>query len=344
MKKKGLIISLISIGVTIVSIILIIALVFIFNRNEHQHSIAETVINPTCQSKGYTKHYCTKCDYYYEDTFIEEIDHNLVSNVIEEPTCKSEGKEEVVCTMCGEKTIHTISKKFNHESLEVKYYGEYCEGNHVGYITCKECNDIVDVIGHNVKTTILQPSCTEYGLKTVSCTKCNLIISEDSIAPLDHMNVEEIIVLATCLEDGKIDTFCVDCGEILSTEIITKKEHKFISSKIDTTIKYECVDCDYSYEVLDVENSYKIMLVSKLDDSNTELDVKEGDSVILPILDDFDNIFLGWYYEEEGINLYNNEPIFSNTIKLIGNSFFVIGIILFVIAELTDNSSFPPEI
>lgn len=42
--------------------------------------------------------------------------------------------------------------------------------------------------------------------------------------------------------------------------------------------------------------------------------------------------------------LYNNEPIFSNTIKLIGNSFFVIGIILFVIAELTDNSSFPPEI
>jgi len=40
----------------------------------------------------------------------------------------------------------------------------------------------------------------------------------------------------------------------------------------------------------------------------------------------------------------NNEPLFSPQIKLIGNVFFVIGIILFIIAEITERTSFPPEI
>lgn len=40
----------------------------------------------------------------------------------------------------------------------------------------------------------------------------------------------------------------------------------------------------------------------------------------------------------------NSEPLFSYSIKLIGNIFFIIGIILFIISEITQASSFPPEI
>ena len=42
--------------------------------------------------------------------------------------------------------------------------------------------------------------------------------------------------------------------------------------------------------------------------------------------------------------LNSGMPTFSNRIKLLGNAFFVIGIILFIISELTEQTSFPPEI
>ena len=313
MKKKLLkfiLIGIISVDLIFFSMVIVY---IVSNKGNHQHIIIDEIVNPTCQNEGYTKHYCTKCDYYYKDTFIEKIDHEVVNKVVKEATCKEEGLEELTCTMCGETNTQVIPVEFIHSALEVEYSDEYCGNNQIGYVICSECNETTNIIGHNVENIVIEPRCAESGKKIVKCTDCNLIISERIIAPLEHMHLEEIVSFPTCTESGKIDTFCVDCGEILSTEIIEKNEHFLTSKRIDNTIYYECDNCDYSFEVLDVENSYKVVMISKLDNTSSEIEIKEGNNVLLPVLNDFDYTFLGWYYEEEGINLYNNEPIHKDT-------------------------------
>ena len=88
MKKKLLkfiLIGIISVGLIFFSMVIVY---IVSNKGNHQHIIIDEIVNPTCQNEGYTKHYCTKCDYYYKDTFIEKIDHEVVNKVVKEATCK----------------------------------------------------------------------------------------------------------------------------------------------------------------------------------------------------------------------------------------------------------------
>ena len=312
MKKKTLIISLISAGAVIIACVVLLVVALSLKNNPHTHTMLDMVVEPTCTSKGYIKHYCSECDYHYEDSFIDEVNHVVDYNVVEKATCQAEGLEEGYCEMCNKQFTRSIPKRNEHISLEVLFSSDFCGDNQVGYVTCKDCGEIIDVIGHNLETVIESPSCKEAGKKTIVCINCDLIVSEIVLNPLNHIHVEEIKVESTCKEEGKIDTFCVDCGEILSTEIIGKDSHNFTSTKTDNLIKYQCSKCGYMYESTEVENSYKVTLVSKLDDSKSELEIKEGDSVLLPVLNDYDYTFLGWYYEEEGINVYNQEPIYDD--------------------------------
>lgn len=316
MNKKIIIISLVSIVSVIITGLIIGIIVSDKNNitpsvNNHEHNIEKIIIDPTCENKGYTKNYCTECDYFYEDSFIDKIEHNITFKVVKKATCKEEGLEEGICKMCKQ-TFTQILYKVDHSELVTNVTNTYCNDKKVVEIMCNICNQTVEIIGHKYETTIVEPTCTEKGKKVTTCIDCG-DRSEIILSETGHLHFEEIINYSTCEKEGTSYIFCTDCGEILSSKTIEKIEHNLISTKVDNLIKYSCKNCNYTYEVENVENSYKLTLISNLDNSIEEIEFPEGSVPTLPILLDEDYDFSGWYYEKDGINIYNNIPLYEDT-------------------------------
>ena len=64
----------------------------------HQHEYTTTVVAPTCDDKGYTKHTCA-CGNSYNDNYTAALGHNFVDEVIA-PTTSSEGYTKHTCNRC----------------------------------------------------------------------------------------------------------------------------------------------------------------------------------------------------------------------------------------------------
>ncbi|MCD8008538.1 MAG: hypothetical protein LUF68_06335 [Clostridiales bacterium] len=72
---------------------------------------------------------------------------------------------------------------------------------------------------------VTDPTCTEGGYTTYTCTVCGATYTE-TIAATGHTAgeaVTENVVDATCTEDGSYDSvvYCTVCGEELSRETVT---------------------------------------------------------------------------------------------------------------------------
>ena len=98
-----------------------------------------------------------------------------------------------------------------------------------------------------------QPTCTEAGTKTYTCTSCGKTKTTE-IAATGHQHTEvRNVKEATCKEEGYTgDTYCTDCGEKLSSgEPTAKKAHDWDEGKVTTeaTCKntgvktYTCNNC-----------------------------------------------------------------------------------------------------
>ena len=64
----------------------------------HQHSYSTTVIAPTCNDKGYTKHTCA-CGDSYNDNYTAALGHHYIDEVIA-PTSSAQGYTKHTCDRC----------------------------------------------------------------------------------------------------------------------------------------------------------------------------------------------------------------------------------------------------
>lgn len=69
----------------------------------------EIITEKTCVTNGVIRHYCTKCDYSYEETLKSDGQHDFDDGtVIKEATCREDGICEYQCRVCGEKEEEAI--------------------------------------------------------------------------------------------------------------------------------------------------------------------------------------------------------------------------------------------
>lgn len=103
----------------------------------HTHSYTESVVKPTCESKGYTLHKCS-CGDSYKDTETAALGHSYTEKVIA-PTTENKGYTEHLCGSCGDSYKDNYTDKLpaacqhNWKSTyypEVGHYTDY-------YIVCK---------------------------------------------------------------------------------------------------------------------------------------------------------------------------------------------------------------
>lgn len=134
---------------------------------------------------------------------------------------------------------------------------------YTGDTYCTDCDKLLGMgkelaaLGHDYKATVTkQPTTTEEGIRTYTCTRCNSSYTE-SIAKLPeeqhtHNYTGSITKEATCTEAG-VRTYTCSCGDSY-TENIPATGHSYVSkvTKAATTTEegimtYTCSKCGHSY-------------------------------------------------------------------------------------------------
>lgn len=143
------------------------------------HNYIETVVPPTCESKGYTLYSCTRCQNSYQANEKAKLPHKESDWIISEPaTCVDSGKEIIECEVC-----HTIIKEreiealghniINHEALQAT-----CENiGHYAYQTCSRCDyttyEEIAALGHDYHIIIINPTKQQDGYTIHRCNRCS---------------------------------------------------------------------------------------------------------------------------------------------------------------------------
>ena len=165
--------------------------------------------------------------------------------------------ESVSITITRSKCDHTHTEIRNQREATCTQTG------YAGDTYCTDCDKLLSTgkelaaLGHDYKATVTkQPTTTEEGIRTYTCTRCNSSYTE-SIAKLPeekhtHNYTGSITKEATCTEAG-VRTYTCSCGNSY-TENIPATGHSYVSkvTKAATTTEegimtYTCSKCGHSY-------------------------------------------------------------------------------------------------
>ena len=177
-------------------------------------------------------------------------------------------------------SITITRRECDHTHTEIRNQREATctQTGYAGDTYCTDCDKLLSTgkelaaLGHDYKVTVTkQPTTTEEGIRTYTCTRCNSSYTE-SIAKLPeekhtHNYTGSITKEATCTEAG-VRTYTCSCGDSY-TENIPATGHSYVSkvTKATTTTEegimtYTCSKCGHSY-------TQPIAMI-KSDDSNKD--------------------------------------------------------------------------
>ena len=151
-------------------------------------SVLSELVDPTCDSEGYTQNLCEACKYEYKSDFVAPIGHDLKASVTD-PTCTAEGFTEYSCS-CGYSFI----------------------------------SDRVKPLGHTLTTDIICSSCTKQGYTQKHCTACEYRFVSDYTVPTGH-TFTQTTLHATSTSIGYTHYLC-DCDYeyteyVMPTDVFT---------------------------------------------------------------------------------------------------------------------------
>ena len=192
------------------------------------HSYTSKVTAPTCTAKGYTTHTCSKCGHSYTDTETAALGHNGGTPVrVREATCTVPAQYAVYCTRCsveidryendGEFAEHTPNEG-------VVTTNPTCVATGIRKYHCSKCStwikdETVAATGiHTYSSVVTEPTCTDGGYTTHTCTVCGHSYTDNETDPDGHswgVNGGWVTdVAATCTRGGTEKHTCSSCGKV----------------------------------------------------------------------------------------------------------------------------------
>ena len=223
----------------------------------HTHTEIRNQREATCKEEGYTGDtYCKDCgEKLAAGTTIEKKPHKVGTPA----TCVS----KAVCSVCSKTFGEVDATNHVHTTVKNRKEATCTQTGYAGDTYCTDCNKLLSTgkelaaLGHDYKATVTkQPTTTEEGIRTYTCTRCNSSYTE-SIAKLPeekhtHNYTGSITKEATCTEAG-VRTYTCSCGDSY-TESIPATGHSYVSkvTKAATTTEegimtYTCSKCGHSY-------------------------------------------------------------------------------------------------
>ena len=206
------------------------------------HNYESHVIAATCENGGKTIHRCDGCGSSFVTDYTDALGHSwdkgtLVTNA----TCTGEGVMEYRCTRCG---YHRLD-------------ADPADGHIPGApATCTEpqlctrCGAVLkNALGHDYKSEVTAPTCTEMGYTTNTCTRCGDTTKTDYTESAGHKPGDWIIDKEPTTDAaGSKHKECENCGEKLETAEIEK-----IYNSGTTDSKGEAVVGGYLVTVTDTD-------------------------------------------------------------------------------------------
>lgn len=227
------------------------------SKCDHTHTEIRNQREATCKKEGYTGDtYCADCgEKLATGTATGKKPHTVGTQA----TCVS----KAVCSVCGETFGEVDATNHVHTTVKNRREATCTQTGYTGDTYCTDCDKLLSTgkelaaLGHDYKVTVTkQPTTTEEGIRTYTCTRCNSSYTE-SIAKLPeekhtHNYTGSITKEATCTEAG-VRTYTCSCGDSY-TENIPATGHSYVSkvTKATTTTEegimtYTCSKCGHSY-------------------------------------------------------------------------------------------------
>ena len=163
---------------------------------------------PTCTETGEKTFHCAYCS----ETYTEEvpmIPHEMIRVAEKSATCLEDGMaEHRECVNCGgfftgnsytsmtkvEKADLVIPAK-GHNLVDDEAIpatcttdgltaGKHCDRDGCDYVETAQA--VIPALGHNYETVVTDPTCTEDGYTTYTCSRCGDSYADDMVEALDH--------------------------------------------------------------------------------------------------------------------------------------------------------------
>ena len=221
-------------------------------KGEHEFSV--TTVPATCTSPGYTLQECAVCGERHITDITAALPHNYVDKTTP-ATCEGGGKTIHICEGCGSSFVTDYTDPLGHswdEDTEVT--GSTCTGEGLIEYRCVRCGYhrlegdaaaghvpgeaatcttpqlctkcgavIVNALGHDYQEEVTEPTCTEMGYTTYTCSRCGDTYKGDYTDAAGHKPGDWIIDQEpTTDSEGSKHKECEVCGETLETEEIEK--------------------------------------------------------------------------------------------------------------------------
>ena len=190
---------------------------------EHVWDEGTITTAPTCTATGIKTYTCTNCGATKTEE-VEALGHDWdEGTVTTAPTCTEKGVKTYACSRCDATKTEEIDAT-GHTPVELPAKAATCtETGLTAGSKCDVCGEILvaqeptEALGHDWDegTVTTAPTCTEKGVKTYTCSRCDATKTEE-IDALGHTPVELPAKAATCTETGlTAGSKCDVCGEIL---------------------------------------------------------------------------------------------------------------------------------
>ena len=245
-----------------------------------EHSYEVYTVAATCTSPGYTAKECSVCGDRHIEDITPAIPHDYKAHVIE-ATCDAEGKTIHRCDGCGSSFVTDYTSPLGHSwDKGTLVTNATCTGEGVmeyrctrcgchrldadpadGHIPgapatctdpqlCTRCGAVLEkALGHDYKSEVTAPTCTEMGYTTNTCSRCGDTNKSNYTEPAGHKPSDWIIDKEpTTDSEGSKHKECTVCGEKLEAQPIEK-----IYNSATTDSKGEAVVGGYLVTVTDTD-------------------------------------------------------------------------------------------
>lgn len=181
----------------------------------------------TCETTGITEgKHCSVCsEVLVAQQIIEATGHNWDEGIITlQPTCVNSG---IITYTCANNSSHTKT-----EEIAPLGHTPGAAATCTETQKCIVCKEVLKfALGHDYKSVVTPPTCTEKGYTTYTCLVCNDFYTENIVSPLGHSFGDwKVSVDATCTKSGLEICFCEMCDEIKTRET-EKTAHTFLNGR-----------------------------------------------------------------------------------------------------------------
>ena len=195
----------------------------------HQHTEIRNKKEATCKEEGYSGDtWCKDCGKkILSGQTIAKIENHSWNQgeITKEPTCKEEGEKTFTCSICGNIKTEKVSTA-DHQHMEIRNQkNPTCkEAGYSGDTYCADCGvkifsgqTIAKTKNHNWDGGVIttEPTCTERGEKTFTCTICGNTNTKKVNATGHSYGAYKVVKEPTNKRKGLKSKTCSVCGKIV---------------------------------------------------------------------------------------------------------------------------------